>query len=148
MSLDYIRTMYDGRAEMYRRVRYTGDGPPMMGTIVGARDASLLVRLDCHHDPVRLHPTWKVAYLNEFQRPPWAHRQPAWPRTFAAVMAGEEPADALTSGDRRLLVARLWEQGMTDVEVAEVTRMTMFSSARIRTELDLPANVVGVGVGI
>ncbi|WP_306358732.1 MULTISPECIES: hypothetical protein [unclassified Nocardia] len=146
MSLDYIRAAYGVPADLYRRVRYAGDGQPLEGTILGADQASLSVQLDGRRERVKMHPTWEVEYLREFRRPWWADRKPLWPIQFGRALAGRESADALPSADRRLLVARLHELGMTDSELAAWTRMSRYSTARIRSELGLPANLVGVGV--
>lgn len=59
---------------------------------------------------------------------------------YEAALAGREPAEALTTRDRARLVAHLVRQGWTDVQIAGLTRMTTYTTARIRTRLDLPAN--------
>ncbi|HEY9354656.1 MAG TPA: hypothetical protein VIP28_15445 [Nocardioides sp.] len=57
-----------------------------------------------------------------------------------AALAGVEPAEALTTRDRHRLVGMLVRDGWTDVDIAALTRMTTYTTARIRTRLDLPAN--------
>lgn len=57
-----------------------------------------------------------------------------------ACCAGREPAESLDWRDREDLVAALVERGWTDVQVAILTRMTSYTTARIRDRLGLPAN--------
>lgn len=56
------------------------------------------------------------------------------------ALAGAEPAEALTTRDRDRLVGMLVRDGWTDVEIAALTRMTTYTTARIRTRLGLTAN--------
>jgi hypothetical protein len=65
MSLEYIRDYYKVPADLGRRIQYTGNKAPADGVIVGADDARLLARLDGYDDPVLLHPTWNVTYLDD-----------------------------------------------------------------------------------
>ncbi|WP_139794831.1 hypothetical protein [Saccharomonospora piscinae] len=60
-------------------------------------------------------------------------------RLYEACKAGRTPAEALDAGDREDLVAELWQAGMTDVEIATHTRMTTYTTARIRGRLGLRA---------
>lgn len=63
-GLDYIRNAYGVPAYLEVRVRYTGHSQgPKMGTITGARDAHLLVRMDGEAHPAPYHPTWELEYL-------------------------------------------------------------------------------------
>ncbi len=62
------------------------------------------------------------------------------PLLYAAGLAGHEPAEALTTLDRRRLVAVLHAAGWTDGEIAEHTRMTTYTTARIRGDLGLTPN--------
>jgi len=53
---------------------------------------------------------------------------------------GLEPAEALDSRDREDLVAELVARGWTDVQIAGHTRMSTYTTTRIRERLQLPAN--------
>jgi hypothetical protein len=55
-------------------------------------------------------------------------------------LAGLEPADALSRRDRERVVRRLWSEGWTDVEIAVHTRMTTYTTGRIRGRLGLAAH--------
>lgn len=55
---------------------------------------------------------------------------------------GLEPAEALPRFARDQLVHELWCQGWTDVEIATWTRMSTYTTARIRERLGLAANVL------
>lgn len=58
----------------------------------------------------------------------------------AACWRGDEPAEALAPVDPGAvehLVYDLWVQGWTDVEIATHTRMTSYTTARIRARLGL-----------
>jgi hypothetical protein len=63
-------------------------------------------------------------------------------RLLAACRDGREPAEALPSYLRDWLVQDLVSQGWTDVEIATWTRMTTYTTARIRNRLGLAANVL------
>lgn len=54
--------------------------------------------------------------------------------------AGVEPAEALPAYARDWLVAELHDRGWTDLEIAAHTRMTTYTTARIRGRLGLPPN--------
>lgn len=69
------------------------------------------------------------------------------PARYRAAVAGDEPAEALTTADRARLVGLLHGWGWTDVEVAEHTRMTTFTAGEIRGRLGLPVNRPLVGPG-
>lgn len=64
---DYIHRFYQVPAEIGRRV--VANGQP--GTIVGARDAYIIVNLDKEEPHVTgaWHPTWEMRYLNEIVAP-------------------------------------------------------------------------------
>jgi hypothetical protein len=62
------------------------------------------------------------------------------PHLYAAALAGHEPAEALTTSDRRRLVAQLHRAGWTDADIAVHTALTTYTAARIRDGLDLPPN--------
>jgi len=66
MSLDYIRKTYGVPAKRGGRIVYNGDAnrPGQKGTIVGARNQYLRIRLDDHPGVVSsFHPTWEITYL-------------------------------------------------------------------------------------
>jgi hypothetical protein len=54
--------------------------------------------------------------------------------------AGTEPAEALPQQEREQLVTELWAAGWTDVEIAQHTRMTTYTTGRIRIRLGLAAH--------
>lgn len=56
---------------------------------------------------------------------------------YRRCRAGEAPAEVLPPKDRERLVAALWECGWTDVEIADHTRMSTYTTARIRERLEL-----------
>ena len=65
MSLEYISKTYNVPAKVGARVMYEGNGYIQNGTIVGSRNAHLLIRFDgdtkcrgCYH------PTWEITYLD------------------------------------------------------------------------------------
>lgn len=59
------------------------------------------------------------------------------PLQYQAARLGLEPAEALVSGDRHRLVAELHGLGWDDQRIAAHTRMTTYSTARIRGALGL-----------
>lgn len=61
-------------------------------------------------------------------------------RLMAACRRGDIPAEALPTEDRERLVRQLWRAGWTDVEVATHTRMSTYTTGRIRERLGLPAH--------
>lgn len=63
-----------------------------------------------------------------------------WRQHYLAALAGEIPAEALPTHVRHRLVARLHRSGWTDVEIATHTRMTTYTTARIRAGLGLAPN--------
>lgn len=77
-----------------------------------------------------------------------ARRLPDHPLQYRAALAGREPAEALTTRDRHRLVALFIDAGMSDVEIANRTRMTTYTANRIRREVFLQRlyeRVDGVG---
>ncbi|MBN9739535.1 hypothetical protein DMP23_00175 [Amycolatopsis sp. A1MSW2902] len=58
----------------------------------------------------------------------------------SACCRGEIPADALDTRDRETVVARLHAAGLTDTEIAEATRLTTYTTGRIRARLGLAAH--------
>lgn len=65
MSLEYIRETYKVPTNKGQRVSYTGDGVARQGTIVGARNAHIMVLLDGDKKPGAYHPTWEMKYLDQ-----------------------------------------------------------------------------------
>ncbi len=61
-------------------------------------------------------------------------------RLRAACWRGDLPAEVLETGDRETLVHDLWSAGWTDVEIAIHTRMTTYTTGRIRARLGLAAH--------
>jgi hypothetical protein len=51
---------------------------------------------------------------------------------WAACCAGREPAESLDPRDREDLVAELVARGWSDVQIAVLTRMSTYTTARIR----------------
>ena len=58
MSLDYIRECYGVPAKRGMTIIAQG----RKGTIVGARNAYLRVRLEGEKDVLSFHPTWEIEY--------------------------------------------------------------------------------------
>jgi hypothetical protein len=65
VSMKYVRDYYEVPAKRGGRVQYTGGKEPQLGTIIGARGASLRIRLDGDKRPGFFHPTWELEYLPE-----------------------------------------------------------------------------------
>jgi hypothetical protein len=65
-AFDWIRKTYGVPAKRGGRVEYKGDkgGDGIFGTITGASDGYLLIRLDGWKHPLRYHPTWQLRYLD------------------------------------------------------------------------------------
>jgi hypothetical protein len=59
---------------------------------------------------------------------------------LADAFRGHEPAEALSTHDREHLVAEFVEAGWTDLQIACHTRMTTYTTARIRQRLGLRRN--------
>jgi hypothetical protein len=59
---------------------------------------------------------------------------------WLACWDGRLPAEMLHSRDREDLVWHLVAAGWSDRQIAEHTRMTDYTTARIRSRLELPAN--------
>ena len=65
LGMTYICRYYGVPAEVGGRVRYTGGGRNVEGTIVGYRGPYLRIRLDGETHVGSYHPTWELAYLTE-----------------------------------------------------------------------------------
>lgn len=59
---------------------------------------------------------------------------------YTLCLAGTTPAEALPQGPRGLLIAELCIDGWTDQQIARHTRMTEYTTARIRARLELSPN--------
>lgn len=59
---------------------------------------------------------------------------------WKACCAGLEPAEALDVRDREDLVAALATRGWTDTEIAVLTRMSTYTTVRIRERVGVRAN--------
>jgi len=60
---------------------------------------------------------------------------PDHPLQYRAALQGLLPAEALTTRDRHRLVALFIDAGMSDVEIADRTRMTTYTTNRIRRDI-------------
>lgn len=58
----------------------------------------------------------------------------------ARCWAGAEPAEALDTVDREQLITELWAAGWTDVEIASHTRLSTYTTGRIRDRVGLEPN--------
>lgn len=61
------------------------------------------------------------------------------PRLLALCWAGKAPAELLTRGERDLLVSELWAKGWTDSQISVHTKLTEYTTCRIRERLGLSA---------
>lgn len=61
---------------------------------------------------------------------------------WRACLEGREPAESLHWRDREDLVAGLVENGWTDLEIATLTRMSLYTTGRIRYRLVMSPNRV------
>ena len=61
MSMDYIRNHYNVPAKIGIRVVAQG----REGTIVGARNAYLRIKIDGEKNVLSFHPTWEMEYGDE-----------------------------------------------------------------------------------
>jgi transcriptional regulator with GAF, ATPase, and Fis domain len=64
-----------------------------------------------------------------------------WPIEMQNVIHGKEPAEALPTHQRQVIVRVLHRRGWTDADVADRLRMTLYTAARIRQDLRLPPNL-------
>lgn len=75
------------------------------------------------------------------------HRAPLTnPDLYRRCLDGHEPAESLPTLDRRRLVLTLHNRGWTDVQIAVHTRMTTYTTARIRSLIGLKPNETWKGV--
>ncbi|PXY27414.1 hypothetical protein [Prauserella muralis] len=65
---------------------------------------------------------------------------PSYRRVCDLCWAGQLPAELLLTKDRERLVTDLWAAGWTDLEIAVHTRMTTYTTGRIRDRLGLAAH--------
>ncbi|MFI5781149.1 hypothetical protein [Nocardia sp. NPDC051570] len=63
------------------------------------------------------------------------------PITYTRAEAGTLPAEVLTPHGRRLLVRQLVADGMTNRVIAEHTRWSLYTTARIRDSIHLRPNI-------
>ena len=59
---------------------------------------------------------------------------------YRAALLGREPAESLSPDERVRLIHILWMRRWTDLRIAEHTRWTTYTVARIRDRIGLPAN--------
>lgn len=71
--------------------------------------------------------------------PPAPDTRSHWDR-WAQCCDGRLPAEALSARDRDDLVSQLHQLGWTDVQIATHTRMTTYTTGRIRARLGLAPN--------
>lgn len=61
MSMEYIREYYGVPAEVGTNVIAQG----RKGTIVGAKNAYIRVKIDGEKNIILFHPTWEIEYLDQ-----------------------------------------------------------------------------------
>lgn len=76
-----------------------------------------------------------------------ANSSPVLTERWRACWEGIEPAESLDTTERELLVAFLVEARLTDRVIAAHTRMTLYTTARIRQRLELDPVPESVGHG-
>ena len=64
-GLQYINNSYGLNAKRGDRVLYTGGKTPRYGTITGAKNGHLCVRLDGQKHSKPYHPTWELKILKD-----------------------------------------------------------------------------------
>ena len=64
----------------------------------------------------------------------------AYRLTWLACCRGDEPAESLSTRDREDLVYALVVRGWSDMEIAAHTRLTEYTTVRIRSRLGLAGN--------
>lgn len=73
----------------------------------------------------------------KWDTPPASPPQRLHPALYRLCLAGREPAESLPTAERSALVAELHGLRWTDQEIADHTRMTLYTTARIRARLGL-----------
>lgn len=61
---------------------------------------------------------------------------------WQACLRGQEPAESLPTREREQLLMLLVSRGLSDVEIALVTRMTVYTTVRIRERLGVRSQAV------
>jgi hypothetical protein len=61
-AIEYVRQTYSVPAKIGGRVIYSHATPARHGTITGARNGRLLIRMDGDKNPRPYHPTWMLDY--------------------------------------------------------------------------------------
>ena len=69
---------------------------------------------------------------------------PHHPIRYAACITGRDVAEILDPHDRRMLIRELHAAGLTDVEIADLTRWTLYVVGRLRDELHLTPTLTHV----
>lgn len=83
-AFDYIRKHYGVPAKQGQRIKYTGEYPPLFGTITGARGGHIRVVMDGEKHSGLFHPTWSIEYLKE-EKPRRAIADCPWCRTHGTT---------------------------------------------------------------
>lgn len=111
--------------------------------IEAAHDRALAEQeLDAIHREAEVEPQQRVVRRPRIDYA--AEPMKNWPVDMLRAYEGREPAEALPPVQRRILVRLLHRRGWTDAEVADRLRMTLYTAARIRSDLRLPANLSGL----
>lgn len=98
-----------------------------------------------------LDPAWREELVTTLLRKGWTHaeiaqhtRMTRWAvariELLAECRAGRCPAEVLDTGEREQLVRDLVLAGWTDLRIATHTRMTTYTTVRIRERLGLTSN--------
>jgi hypothetical protein len=97
------------------------------------------------------HYTWLLRYgTTDVERRPVLKTVEGAPNTdmrnvellLRQCRLGKEPAEALPRFARDWLVHELWSCGWTDLDISTLTRMSTYTTARIRERLGLTANTI------
>lgn len=70
---------------------------------------------------------------------------PDEPLRYQAARLGTEPAEALTTSDRARLVSELHTRGWEDRRIAALTRISTYTTARIREQIGLAPRAASNG---
>lgn len=125
MSMDWIRKNYSVPAKRGGRVEYTGGKTPEFGTIVGAREGRLRIRLDGmeYTHPLPFHPTYELRYLD-------AETPSPQPRSHAIAVLEklrEEIGDAYEKGIPRPSTLLEWCQFIDNALAAPAPQVNLAS---------------------